>query len=180
MFDGQQSHVQYLVGQNLINIIQDMVSNRSLDGHFKYTLTQIYPKKDKSECVYSKMWSGDWWWEEQEKLMDKGAVTIAPRIIATDQTILSIMCGGQAAYPVYLTLGNISKHWRHKSSKCAVVLLGYLPVEAFKDIGNDQEHWGLKAKLVHWLMEKLLEPLQQVLEEGLRCGAQTAGFVTST
>jgi hypothetical protein len=46
----------------------------------------------------------------------KGAATIASLILATDQTCLSVMCGGQKAYPVYATLGNIKKDIRRKPS----------------------------------------------------------------
>ncbi|KAG9080385.1 hypothetical protein FRC06_006648, partial [Ceratobasidium sp. 370] len=104
-----------------------------------------------------------------EKLRDegKGAATIAPLILATDQTTLSVLCGGQTAYPVYLTVGNISKDDRRKPSKHAMVLLGYLPVEAFEDVENDNERQRMKADLVHRSMETMLEPLKVASQEGV-------------
>lgn len=97
---------------------------------------------------------------------DDGAATIAGLIIATDQTTLSIMCGGQKAYPVYVTLGNISKDIRRKSSKHATVLLGYLPVDNFEDIIDDEKRRQLKAKLIHRAMEELLKPLRDASVKG--------------
>ncbi|KAF8593705.1 hypothetical protein BDV93DRAFT_414248, partial [Ceratobasidium sp. AG-I] len=91
--------------------------------------------------------------------------TIAPLILATYQTMLSIMCGGQAAYPVYLTLGNINKHWCCKPSKRIMVLLGYLPVEVFEDVEDDDERRWMKANLIHRSMEKILELLKAASEE---------------
>ena len=40
--------------------------------------------------------------------------TIAPVIIASDKTQLTQFSGTKAAYPVYLTLGNIPKALRRK------------------------------------------------------------------
>ncbi|KAG8686007.1 hypothetical protein FRC11_009685, partial [Ceratobasidium sp. 423] len=93
--------------------------------------------------------------------------TVIPLIIATDQTMLSIMCGGQKAYPVYVTFGNLDKEWRRKPSQHGMYLLGYLPVEAFEDVPNDDERRRLKGELVHRAMEKMLSPLRTVGEQGI-------------
>ncbi|KAF8594471.1 hypothetical protein BDV93DRAFT_579749, partial [Ceratobasidium sp. AG-I] len=165
VFDGTRPRVQYLVTRSIIDVVRDLVGNRALHGHFKYTPVRLYTSKRRGNRVYSKMWTANWWWDEQ--LRHKGEVTIAPLILATDQTMLSIMCGGQAAYPVYLTLGNINKHWRRKPSKRTMVLLGYLPVEAFEDVEDDDKRRRMKANLIHRSMEKILEPLKAASEEGV-------------
>ncbi|KAF8600368.1 hypothetical protein BDV93DRAFT_418149, partial [Ceratobasidium sp. AG-I] len=156
-----------LVRRSIIDVIRDLLGNRALHGHFKYLPVRLYTSKRRNKRVYSEMWTANWWWEEQMKLRQKGVATIVPLILATDQTMLSIMCGGQAAYPVYLTLGNISKHWRRKPSKRTMVLLGYLPVEAFEDVEDDEERRRMKADLIHRSMEKMVEPLKEASEEGV-------------
>ncbi|CCO35903.1 hypothetical protein BN14_10024 [Rhizoctonia solani AG-1 IB] len=113
------------------------------------------------------MWTANWWWRMQERLGDKGAATIAAIILASDQTNLSIICGGQKAYPVYATLGNVSKSIRRKQSKRATILLGYLPVEDFSDIKDSAERQRLKDELVHRSMEVLLEPLKTASIDGV-------------
>ncbi|CUA74762.1 Reverse gyrase [Rhizoctonia solani] len=119
--------------------------------------------------MYGDMAASNWWWRELEKLIAKGKqnVTIVPLIIATDQTTLSIMCGGQKAYPVYVTFGNLDKDWRRKPSKHGMYLLGYLPIDAFEDVPDKDKRQRLKADLVHRVMEKMLEPLRVASEEGL-------------
>ncbi|KIY60684.1 hypothetical protein CYLTODRAFT_363795, partial [Cylindrobasidium torrendii FP15055 ss-10] len=55
--------------------------------------------------------------------------TIAPLIISTEKTQLTVFSGNKQAYPVYLTLGNIPNRLRQQPSQQACILLAYLPVE---------------------------------------------------
>ncbi|KAG9094267.1 hypothetical protein FRC06_010996, partial [Ceratobasidium sp. 370] len=167
IFDGQRPRVQYMVSRNIVDLIRDVVGNRRFRRYFMYAPKRYYTSRRKTERMYAEANSANWWWREQEKMRGKGAVTIAPLILATDQTTLSVMCGGQTAYPVYVSLANISKQARHKPSKRAMVLLGYLPVEPFEDIANDDERRRMKADLVHRAMEKMLEPLKKASEDGV-------------
>jgi hypothetical protein len=82
-----------------------------------------------------------------------------PIIIALDQTALSTMCGGQQAYPVYVTIGNISKSLRRKASTRAMVLLAYLPVDKFLHISDPDERSWLKHEVTHRAMEIVMDPL---------------------
>ncbi|CAE6427701.1 unnamed protein product [Rhizoctonia solani] len=129
----------------------------------------MYISTDRKVRIYGDMSASDWWWKEMEKMARQGKrdATIVPVIIATDQTTLSIMCGGQKAYPVYVSFGNLDKDWRRKPSKRGMYLLGYLPVDAFEDVSNDEERRRLKADLVHRAMEQMLMPLRKASEEGV-------------
>jgi hypothetical protein len=46
-------------------------------------------------------------------------------------------------------------------------LLGYLPIDAFEDVPDDNERKRLKAELVHRAMEKMLEPLREASVHGI-------------
>lgn len=80
-------------------------------------------------------------------LPDKSA-TIIPLIVATDRTLLSTMCGGQQAYPVYVSIGNI-------------------PVDEFENVSDPNERARLKNKLTHDAMAKLMEPLKDAAKNGV-------------
>lgn len=77
------------------------------------------------------------------------------------------MAGGQQAYPVYITIGNISKVIWHKASKHATVILGYLPVDSFKDVKEKGLRTKLWGDLLHRLMEAIVEPLKVASRDGV-------------
>ncbi|KAI6035797.1 hypothetical protein EDC04DRAFT_2868770 [Pisolithus marmoratus] len=97
------------------------------------------------------LWQCDWWWDMQ------GAV-VAPVILSLDKTSLSVFSGDKKAWPIYLTIGNISKDMRCQVSAHATVLVGYLPVlrlECFqKKTHSLAGHW-----LFHHAMSLVLQPL---------------------
>jgi hypothetical protein len=99
-------------------------------------------------------------------LRDKFA-TIVPLIIATNQTQLSIMCSGQIAYPIYITIGNIPKSIRRKVSRRATVLLGYLPVDDFSEVADPDEQARLRHQLIHDAMAILMELLKKAARDGV-------------
>jgi hypothetical protein len=79
-----------------------------------------------------------------------------------------------------MTVANISKEWRRKSSEHTMVLLGYLLTDPFQDIKNDEEGWRLKADLVHQCMEDLLALLKEVWEDRVNLWLWMAAFAVFT
>lgn len=100
----------------------------------------------------------------QDTLPDKDA-TIVPIILASDKTKLSYFSGDKAAWPVYITLGNIAKGVRREVSKRATVLLGYLPVTKLAscmDLSTKtaKKKAALKLRdIFHLAMTQALSPL---------------------
>ncbi|KAG8793370.1 hypothetical protein FRC12_002890 [Ceratobasidium sp. 428] len=169
IFDGRKPRPQYMLSRNIIDIIRDTFAKPKFKKSMQYAPVKLYASSNLKERVFTDTVSGDWWWNEQKKLRDKGKrdATAVPLIIASDPTTVSIMCGGQKVYPVYAAPANIAKDSRRKINKHAWSLLGFLPVDAFEDIENDDERRRLKAELVHRSMEKLLAPLREVWEDGV-------------
>ncbi|QRV92599.1 hypothetical protein RhiJN_20617 [Ceratobasidium sp. AG-Ba] len=160
--------VQYLMMRDIEHVIRDIIANPAFREDLIYALVRVWTTPEKKERVYGDMWTADWWWNMQIRLRGRAeAATLIPLVIASDQTRLSTMCGGQKAYPVYVTVGNIGKDVRRKPSQRATVLLGYLPVDAFEDIADDDEHRRMKAELIHRSMETMLRPLKAASEKGV-------------
>lgn len=90
----------------------------------------------------------------------KPGATIAPVIIATDKTQLTQFSGNKAAYPVYLTIGNIPKSLRRKPSAHATILIAYLSVDKIdRKKMSDHERRSRVQRVFHESMRLVLEPL---------------------
>ncbi|KAG2348107.1 hypothetical protein BDR05DRAFT_875505 [Suillus weaverae] len=112
------------------------------------------------------MWTGKWWHALQEQLPE-GSV-VAPVIIVTDKTQLTQFSGSKSAYPVYLTLGNIPRAIRHKSSQQACILIGYLSVDKISNSKlSKKEKMSRIQCLFHDSMRTILEPLKEAGQTGM-------------
>ncbi|KAG2129848.1 uncharacterized protein EDB93DRAFT_1256052 [Suillus bovinus] len=82
------------------------------------------------------MHTGRWWWDTQKKLeKDKPGATIIPILLSSDKTQVT-MFRNKAAYPIYMTIGNIPKEIWQQPSHNAQILVGYLPTTKLKHISN--------------------------------------------
>ncbi|KAF8814829.1 hypothetical protein BYT27DRAFT_7007339, partial [Phlegmacium glaucopus] len=113
------------------------------------------------------MWTGKWWTVLQSHL-PRGA-TLAPVIIATDKTQLTQFSGSKAAYPVYLTIGNLPKSIRRKPSQHGCILIAYLSVEKIqrRSLMSDVEHRSRVQRIFHESMRVILEPLKTAGQQGV-------------
>ncbi|KAG9079264.1 hypothetical protein FS749_008660 [Ceratobasidium sp. UAMH 11750] len=167
--DGKRPRTQYLIRRDIIKITRQMMADPTQKGSFKTRPAKVWTSAARKERVWGESCYSEWWWNEQEKLAKEGHrdATIVPLILATDQTMLSVMCGGQKAYPLYMSLANSSKRRRRKKKKKGTAVAGYLPVDAFEDIENNEERRRLKADLVHRSMGRILEPLREASKNGI-------------
>ncbi|KAF8593456.1 hypothetical protein BDV93DRAFT_482428 [Ceratobasidium sp. AG-I] len=163
---GQKTQRSYLFMRNIIDVVHALMADPSFEHEMRYAPVRIWTTQERTSRVYSNPWTGDWWWRMQICLPDKMA-TIIPIFIASDRTQLSIMSGGQQAYPVYVTIGNIDKSVRRKSTRKATALLAYLPVDDFDHASSPSEKARLKNELTHRAMEKITEPLRTASKEGV-------------
>ena len=85
-------------------------------------------------------------------------------ILASDKTELSRFKGDKNAWPVYLSIGNISKNIRRQPARNASVLLGYIPVSKLESF-EDNSVAGYR--LFHYCMKKILEPLIAAGRDGV-------------
>ena len=95
----------------------------------------------------------------------KGAV-LAPVILASDKTNLSQFGGDKQAWPVYLTLGNISKGIRRQPSSHGSVLIGYLLVAKLACF-SEGARANAQYRLFHQAMRTLLRPLVSTGQDGV-------------
>ncbi|KAJ7342729.1 hypothetical protein DFH08DRAFT_1011044 [Mycena albidolilacea] len=85
--------------------------------------------------------------------------TIIPIIISSDKTQLTVF-GNKTAYPIYMTIRNISKEIRRKPSRRGYILLGYPPTSCMKHVKNKAVRRRILANVFHACMSYMLEPLK--------------------
>ncbi|KAI9460078.1 hypothetical protein F5148DRAFT_1276771 [Russula earlei] len=149
--------------RNSLQCVEELISNPMFEKYISYVPERIYEDSTGNTRVYDEMWTADWWWEMQDKI-PSGSV-MCPVILASDKTQLSGFSGGHQAYPLYLTLGNISKSVRRKSSNHAVSLIGYIPTSEITCFSDPQIP---KYRLFHACLKKILEPLKSAGSNGTK------------
>ncbi|KAI1781759.1 hypothetical protein LXA43DRAFT_907812 [Ganoderma leucocontextum] len=163
--------------RNPVDIIVDLLGNPEFANCTTYapyverlqdlSNTLENATEDERDRIISEMASADWWNQiSREICKTHPNTTIAPVMFASDKTQLSTLSGDKQAYPVYVTVANISKDVRRKPSARAVALLGYLPVtklECFKESDRSLEGY----RLFHFAMRQILQPLVEAGKRGI-------------
>lgn len=92
-----QRRISYLFARDVVKVIRDIIGNTQLKDHMTFAPQRHWTEEEGGERIYSVMWTA----EQSQARLGLSDATIAALIVATDQTELSVMCGGQKAYPVY-------------------------------------------------------------------------------
>ncbi|KAG1763526.1 hypothetical protein EDD22DRAFT_979343 [Suillus occidentalis] len=139
-----------------VECIRELMGNPEFDHMVSYAPERVFSDAEGKTRRYDEMWTGDWWWEMQGRL-PQGAV-VAPVILASNKTSLSQFRGDQEVWPVYLSLGNISKNVR--------ILIAYLPISKLECFTRDTRSVE-RYRLFHYCMSQVLEPLVRAGAEGV-------------
>ncbi|KAK1226388.1 hypothetical protein PQX77_010633, partial [Marasmius sp. AFHP31] len=109
--------------RDILECVKALWGDPDLSSHLIVYPERHYTDDTRSTRVYHNMHTGDWWWATQEEVekTNPGA-TIIPIIISSDKTQLTVF-GNKTAYPVYVSIGNIPKEIRRKTSRGAYLLL---------------------------------------------------------
>ncbi|KAG8734443.1 hypothetical protein FRC10_011712 [Ceratobasidium sp. 414] len=166
MGEGQYEREHVLYKRAVIDVVRELIGNPAFKGAMRYAPERHWTTAAQQSRVYGEMWTGNWWWRRQTFLRDEKG-TIVPLIIASDKTQMTKLSGNQCAYPVYLTIGNISKAIRRQATKHATTIIGYLPVDTFKDVPGKALRERLKGELVHYSMSSIMEPLEEAGRTGV-------------
>ncbi|KAG8728742.1 hypothetical protein FRC10_004611, partial [Ceratobasidium sp. 414] len=160
----ERSHTLYK--RSVVDVIRELIGNPAFKWVMRYAPERHWTSRTRRSRVYGEMWTGDWWWRRQLFLHDRRG-TIAPLIVASDKTKMTKLSGNKSAYPVYLTIGNISKTYRRQATKHATAIIGYLPIDNFKDVPSKVLRTRLRGELIHAAMASLMQPLEQAGREGV-------------
>ncbi|KIP06193.1 hypothetical protein PHLGIDRAFT_107242 [Phlebiopsis gigantea 11061_1 CR5-6] len=157
--DGEAFDVYF---RNVIECIRALYSEPEFSQHLVFLPERHYSDPDRTLRLFHEMHSGKWWWAAQKAIeADTPGATIIPLIISSDKTQLTLF-RNKAAYPVYLTIGNLPKDIRSKPSRGGHVLLAYLPTTKLSHITNKAARRRTLANLFHTCMRHILSPLETI------------------
>ncbi|KAH9947697.1 hypothetical protein B0H21DRAFT_778363 [Amylocystis lapponica] len=146
-----------------VECVRELLGNPAFANVMHYTPERVYEDEERKSAVTDEMWTAEWWWETQGRL-PMGS-TVVPVILSSDKTKLSQFRGDKSAWPLYLTIGNISKDVRRLASSHATVLLGYLPVGKF-DCFSDKARQIARYQMFHSCVRVVLDTLIQAGTSG--------------
>ncbi|KAF7323509.1 hypothetical protein MKEN_00570500 [Mycena kentingensis (nom. inval.)] len=167
--NGEPRSIEYLElwHRNILECIATLIGNPALAEHTSYEPIRIFRERDGTNREYDEMWTGTWWWDTQGALGD--GATIIPIILSSDKTQLSTFAGDKQAWPVYITIGNISKEIRRQPSAHATMLLGYIPIPKLNHFPKSQRQF-VAYQVFHDCMRTMVKPLVRAGQRGCRYG----------
>ena len=140
-----------IVCRNAADVVRFLLAHQPFKEVMHYRPTKLFRDETSGIRVYNELHTGDWWWATQAKL-PPGA-TVVPILIAVDKTLMTMLHGDMACWPVYLTIGNIERDVRRAHDRCGIILLGFVPIiECGWVSGRDR----MKHRLYHSAMSYIL------------------------
>ncbi|KAH9972923.1 hypothetical protein BJV77DRAFT_968508 [Russula vinacea] len=184
IIDGQSQELYF---REIIPCIRSLYGDPRLVHDLVFAPERHYTDETRTCRIYNEMHTGNWWWLVQLSLeKQRPGATIIPIILSSDKTQLTLF-HSKSAYPVYLTIGNIRKDVRRKPSRCAQMLVGYIPTTRLEHMKNQTGRRRALANLFHGCMRAILGPIDSYGETGIamrsadgvwrRCHPVLAAFV---
>ncbi|KAL1941438.1 hypothetical protein VTO73DRAFT_7255 [Trametes versicolor] len=153
--------------RDVIACVRALFGDPEFAGILVFAPERHYADADCTVRVYFDMHTGKWWWAQQQVMERRNpGATIIPIVISSDKTQLTLF-GSKAAYPVYMTIGNLPKDVRRKPSRRGQILLAYLPTSNLAHITSVPARRRALLNLYHTCMTRVLKPLREAGINGI-------------
>lgn len=150
--------------RNPVTCIKELLSNPIFKEHLHYAPERHYVEEG-GERLFSEAWTGNRMWQIQDALPPGATVVLVNA--SSDKLNLTHYSGDKVAWPIYITIANISKDVRRQISKHAMILIGYLPttkLQCFKEDCRSAEIY----KMFHKCLERIFQPMIEAGQNGVR------------
>ncbi|KAG9054398.1 hypothetical protein FS842_005248 [Serendipita sp. 407] len=160
---GRTSDSVVLLYRDPLGVIQELFSRPSLAPYLEFAPKRVWSDNSKRSRIYSEISTGEWWWDTQAKL--PSGSTVIPIILGSDKTHLTQFTGDKKAWPIYMSVGNISSRARQEAASNAWAVIAYIPIVTWND--EKEIHGALSSRLFHQCMEMVLKPLVEAGTTGI-------------
>lgn len=118
-----------------------------------YKSSPIYNQKE--DRIYNKMYTSDWWWEKQKKLL--AGATIIPILLTSDKTVMILSLKDQIFYLVYVTIDNLDVKTHQSQNRPGTLLVGYVPIVHKQAEDSNNKDGDFKIKTYHLTLKTIVE-----------------------
>ncbi|KAG9118702.1 hypothetical protein FRC07_006660 [Ceratobasidium sp. 392] len=124
--------------------------------------------EDETTRLYENPWTADYW-NDRQKTLPRGT-TLGGMILASDATQLSTHSGDVSAHALYMSLANIDKSVRAKTSEDAWILVAYIPKSKFQRTMATLERRpkAVRSKILGVLNRRLFHRCMEIITQPLR------------
>ncbi|KAJ3489169.1 hypothetical protein NLI96_g2326 [Meripilus lineatus] len=155
-----------MYSRDILQCIRVLYGNPAFSEEMAYAPEKHFSDIEMIHRIFSEMHICDWWNEVQEELPEGS--TVVPVIFATDKTQVTQFNGSTSMYPLYMTIGNISKATCRRPSRHAWILVAYLPTAKLKNLGlTELEGKVARGRLFHKCMREVVRPLIGAGNDGI-------------
>ncbi|THU87904.1 hypothetical protein K435DRAFT_680843 [Dendrothele bispora CBS 962.96] len=153
--------------RDILECVKALFSEPDFAPYMKYAPEKHFTDGTRKSRMYHDMHTGEWWWSRQVILdKEQPGSTVIPIILSSDKTLVTNF-RGKSVYPLYMTIGNIPKEIRKKSSSRAYVLIGYLPTSKLEHISNKTARRRALINMFHSCMQHIVKPLETAGSHGV-------------
>ncbi|KAI9640247.1 hypothetical protein NHQ30_011297 [Ciborinia camelliae] len=152
-----------ILHRDITNCLRFLIGHRPFAKHLSWAPVRQFNYTNRR--MYSEMNTGTWWWEMQEKL--PSGATVVPLLLASDKTQLTKLRGDICAWPVYISIGNLSRNIRKQQKVPSKLLLGLIPIPSGLTHAVDANvSRAVKSHLYHESLRLMLKPLEKLSKYG--------------
>lgn len=148
--DQYTTPICHVIYRDIIKVIKFLIGHPPFEEDLVYAPIRLRNQAD--QRIYTELHTGNWWWDIQRQLPRDA--TVIPLLLGTDKTMLTQHHGDQKAWPIYLTIGNLSRRARRAQKRPGCILLGFLPV--IKGLNADDLTAHVWHEAVKIIMERML------------------------
>ncbi|KAF6745171.1 hypothetical protein DFP72DRAFT_993169 [Ephemerocybe angulata] len=148
--------------RNPLDVMEAQLGNPEFGEKIDYAAKEVKSRDGKRQ--YVDLMSGEWAWEQSNQLAlsdpSLHGAMLAPVVLGSDKTTVSVATGQNEYYPLYGGLGNAQNDIR-RVHKGAMSILGFLAIpKTERDEQDSVEFRQFRRQLLHASIAKILMPLK--------------------